>query len=129
MLNVFATGVLLLAVGNASAAWTAINSTNGINEYIDRNTIRHSAKTVKMWTLTDYEAPRTLPSGDEYSSRVALREFDCVEQRSRVLQMSTNSGRMREGKEVFSSTSAFDWDYAEPGTVGEMRMEIACKRK
>lgn len=123
--------IMFLAVvaGNATAAWTVINSVDGSTEYVDKDSVRRSANTVKMWTLTDYETPRVMPSGDRYSSTVALREFDCAESRTRVLQTSANEGKMREGKRVFSTSDPWEWAYAEPGTVGEIRQKIACKKK
>ena len=129
MRNSLATIFLAVLAGNAAAAWTVINEVNGITEYVDVTTIRHSANTIKMWTLRDYNQTQKLPSGADYSSSVTLYEFDCTEQRVRAMQVTAHEGHMQQGQQVFFAGDPWQWAYASPGTVGEIQLQIACKKR
>lgn len=115
--------------GNACAEWTVINSADGVTQYADKATMRRSGRTVKMWTLTDYLKAMPFPPDKYYSSAVTLSEYDCADQRRRVLKKSFYAGQMRVGEMVFSTDSPWEWDYVEPGTVGEYLLQVACKKK
>ena len=129
MRNIIATLSLAALTGNAVAGWIVASDTDGHTRYVDVNTIRRSANTVKMWTLLDYKQPELDSNGKSYLSSVRISEYDCAERRTRVLQASRYQGKMRGGDMVSSTNHTFSWDYVEPGTVGETILEIACKKK
>lgn len=119
---------LAALTGNAVAGWTALSRSETQISYVDKDSIRSSGSTVKMWSLVDYVQPRKLNNKVEYLSTVTLHEFDCADRRMRTLQSSAYEGQMREGANVYiASNTPWKWEYVEPGTVGEAKLEVACK--
>ena len=59
-------------------------------------------------------------------SVLSLREYDCVEKRMRVLQMTFFSKRMAEGSNHGETRPTDGWVYLVPGTNGWGDAAIAC---
>lgn len=123
--------VLLAALaGNAMAEWTVIETTSTKTSYVDRDTIRGSGTTVKMWLMTDYAQPKSFSTTKSFSSTVAYEEFDCAELRSRTLESIAYQGHLKEGAVIYSpSDTPWGWSYVVPGSVGEMALRAACTKK
>jgi hypothetical protein len=119
--------VLAMLAGNAMAEWTVVGKISDSTEYVDKSTARRSGTTVKMWDLSDFVTLQKV-SGYEFYSMSSLIEYDCLEKRSRRLQLTAYSGQMRTGKVVVSSSNIADWSYVEPSSHGELKLSIACKR-
>lgn len=118
---------LAALAGNAAAAWTAIDKDESGTTHVDMDTIRRSGGNIKMWTMMSFTTPHRFSNGTTYLSSVTLYEFDCAEQRKRMLQGIAYSAPMREGEIVFTFSTPADWSYVTPGTVNELQFKIACQ--
>lgn len=120
---------LLLAVMStgAIAEWVRALDTDHSDHYVDLSTIRKNGKMVKMWDMTDHREP-TSNGRAPFSSEVAQVEYDCGEERSRLLALTRYSGHMGRGKVVFSASppDPASWSPARPGSVGHGMLKIAC---
>ena len=122
LLAVFSTG--------AMAGWTYLISSEdkAFDIYIDKTTIRKRGNVAKMWELRDYKAPREAASGSYLSSR-ALKEYDCVEIRQRLLALTDFSGNMGSGQIIFNHQYDNNkWADIAPDTVNMELWKAACKK-
>lgn len=120
--------VLLNVVScNAMAAWVEITkSYDSIDTYYgDPDTIRKNGNIVKMWTLQDYKKPENV-KGEKYLSSRAFREFDCKEERARIIAITTFIGSMGHGGVLSSEDSDLKWSYIAPGTINKAGWQFAC---
>lgn len=119
-----ALSLMLLATSPAWAEWVEIGSSSGGKTYyIDPATIRKDGNLRKVWALTNYKKRE---SSGEMSSR-SKREYDCINERYRILSLSTHSGLMAEG-EILSigSYRPWEWDDIAPETIGQAYLEFVC---
>lgn len=128
MRNSLLAALLAMLAGNALAEWTVVDAGDTQTFYADLATIRNSANTTKMWMVVDFVKPWTTPAGKKYLSQASLFEFDCTEQRARMLQSSMYSAQMGRGNQVFSSSDPWNWEYIQPGTVKAKFITIACRK-
>ena len=117
---------LLFVAGNATAQWTRHGGVEGAAFYVDLTAVEKSGNTARMWSLRDFDQPQS-KGPIIYSSRVVLTEYDCVDRRSRDLQSSTFTGKMRTGEVTYTSPTSTEWQYVEPGSAGEELLKVACK--
>ena len=117
--------ILLIASANSYAEWTQLGYGNEVTQYIDIATIRRNGNFVKMWDLTEEETVQNF-SGGSYLSGVYQLEYDCKEERSRILAFSWFSGKMGNGKVVYSNSDPGKWFPIQPGSFGESLWKIAC---
>ena len=123
--------MLLVTAGAAGAEWTAAGGTGELIQYVDRATIRKSGNLVKMWDLADYKTVQTSPStGVSYFSDKGQREYDCKEEKRRLLAFTWFDGKMGSGKVVHNtSETSMKWSPLQPGSIGEALWKIACGKK
>ena len=125
--------MLLMTAGAASAEWTAVGETRGGTDdyiqYVDRATIRRNGNFVKMWGLADFKTVQTV-AGDSFLSQKMQWEFDCKDEKSRLLAYHWFDGKIGNGKVVVSNGSYRDeWSPISPGSSGEALWKIACGKK
>ena len=102
--------VLVMVSANASAEWSLLASGEGKDIYVDRSTIRRSGKTVKMWDMLDYWAPQFRGESIPYMSRKGQVEYDCINERARLLYFSNHTGSKGGGETLTDQTvSAPSW--------------------
>ena len=122
--------MLLMTVGAASAAWTQSGATDIFNDYADRATIRRNGNLVKMWNLRDYKSMQASPSiGVSYLSEKVQLEYDCKEEKTRLLAYIWFSRQMGNGKVVSSDNYDEKWIPISPESIGETLWKIACGKK
>ena len=113
----------------ASAEWTQSDGNDRLIQYVDRATIRKSGNLVKMWNLRNYKTVRTLAGYSILSSK-EQSEYDCKEEKSRLLAVIWFDGQMGNGKVVVSNGNVRgEWSPIEPGSVGETKWKIACGKQ
>ena len=118
--------MLLVTAGAASAEWTIVDGGDRFIHYVDRETIRRNGNLVKMWDLADFKMVRTT-AGHSYLSSKTQREYDCKEEKSRLLAFTDFSGQMGNGNVVYSNGNVRDeWSPIQPESVGEAKWKIAC---
>jgi len=123
-------GLMLLATaGAASAEWTIAGGNDNYIIYVDRATIRRNGNLVKMWSLKDLKTLRKIGDGESYLSDKGQHEYDCKEEKMRLLAFTYFSGQMGSGKVVLSDSDPGKWSPIEPGSVAEALWKIACGKK
>jgi len=121
--------MLVITAGTASAEWTFADANDDYIQYVDRATIRKSGNLVKMWGLRDFKTMQKSGAGDSYLSSKAQLEYDCKEEKARILAFSWFSGQMGNGNVVVSNFDTDIWTPIFPNSIGEVLWKIACGKK
>jgi surface-adhesin protein E len=122
--------LLLLSSGLAYAEWVAVSSKDlgDVTVYANPDTIRRNGDLVKMWQLSDFTTVQTV-EGDSYLSSKAEREYDCAEERTRVLAFTWFSANMGSGNVVYSNSNERNWEPFAPHSLDEALWEVACTKR
>ena len=120
--------MLLLPATAARAEWTDVGESDRFITYVDSATIRRNGNFVKMWDLMDYKTMQTVADVSFLSSKTQ-QEYDCKEERSRLLAFSWFSGQMGNGNVVLSDSEPDKWKPIQPESFGEIKWKIACGKK
>lgn len=130
MTRLFLITLLLLSSGPAYAEWVKVSESDeaGKTVYVDPSTIRRNSNLVKMWQFYDYKTVQTV-GGNRFLTVKEQWEFDCVEERSRVVARKEFSGNMGSGTMVFTNSQVGKWLAVMPGSIGHTVWETACGKK
>jgi hypothetical protein len=125
--------ISVLSVGLAQAEWVDIGGKveRGLTEYrvyIDPDNIHRNGDMVTLWALFDYMTIQSIVGGPWLSSK-AQRQFDCAENRIRLLGYMTFTGNMGSGEPVFSNTDQSKWEPIAPDSIDRRLSDIACGKK
>ena len=120
----------LLAMLLISCAWPVwaewvqySESEEGERHYFDLSTVK-GERVKRIWTRM--EASTKNPS--DWQSARALEEWDCPNERRRILQLETFlQSNLRQSKDTHSGP--FDWGYVAPGTIQETLFNKVCGKK
>jgi hypothetical protein len=125
--------LLVLSSGPVYAGWVLASGVDkaGMTVYVDPDSIRRKGNLVKIWSLWDYKTVQNGVKGS-YLSQQSQIEFDCAEERYRVLSVADYSRNMASGNLVYSSS--FDltevrWNPVFPGSVSLSVWKFACGKK
>ena len=148
-MRLFLTTLFMLAAAPAWAEWVKMAEDSHAVYYIERATVQQSSapaatqkssaaaktrkttapaaprKTLapqKVWEMQDLK--QRGPDG-ELSMRM-FSEFDCKEERSRVLSISKHPDVMAGGRTIFSSDTAGQWNRIPPNTPSEIILRRVC---
>jgi hypothetical protein len=121
--------LLVLSTGPAYAEWIPVSDGDeaGKTVYVDPATIRRNSNLVKMWQFYDYKTVQTV-GGVRFLSAKEQWEFDCAEERSRVLALKEFSGNMGSGTVVFTNSQVGNWIPVMPGSIGHTVWTVACRK-
>ena len=130
MTRLFLITLLLLSSGPVYAEWvlTSGNDDAGLTVYVDPDTIRRKGNLVKMWQLYDYKTVQTV-AGDSLLSIKRYNEYDCTEERTRMLAYTWFSGNMGRGKVVYSTPDEQQWEPVIPPSINRTLWNVACSKK
>ena len=130
MTRLFLITLLLLSSGPVYAEWvlTSGNDDAGLTVYVDPDTIRRKGNLVKMWQLYDYKTVQTV-AGDSLLSIKRYNEYDCTEERTRMLAYTWFSGNMGSGKVVYSTPDEQQWEPVIPPSINRTLWNVACSKK
>ena len=124
--------LLVLSSGSVHAEWVAVEKNNELagimTVYVDPDTIRRKGNLVKMWQLYDYKAIQTV-AGDSLLSIKRYNEYDCTEERTRMLAYTWFSGNMGSGKVVYSTPNEQQWEPVIPRSINRTLWKVACSKK
>ncbi len=121
--------LLVLSNGPAYAEWVEIAKTDqGMTTYVNPDTIRRKGDLVKMWSLLDFRTVRT-SAGSSYLSSNAQYQFDCAEERVRMLAVTWFSGNMGNGKVVWSNSDEQKWEPVAPESIDQAMWKRACGKE
>jgi len=115
--------LLALAAAPAWAEWVKVSETDDSVFYIDPATIRKDGNLRRVWTINDLKQRQK----DGEMSRRFLNEYDCKEERSRILSISEHSDPMAGGKTLVSESKPI-WSHVPPGTPSQTMMRIVCAK-
>ena len=96
---------------------------NGTGVYIDYASVRQNGNLRRVWEMNDFPVARE----GMLSARI-LFEYDCTEEKLRVLTASGYSGRMGMG-EMMEVEPSPSWDHIAPGTVGSEKLSVVCSER
>jgi hypothetical protein len=130
MTRLFLITFLLLSSGPAYAEWAKVSESDeaGTTVYVDPATIRRNSNLVKMWQVYDYKTVQTV-GGNRFLTAKEQMEFDCAEERSRVVARKEFSGNMGSGTMVSTNSQVGNWVPIMPGSIGHTVWEVACGKK
>lgn len=115
---------LLLATSSAWAGWVLAAQSDDNDFYIDPETIRKDGNLVRVWEIQD------LKQRDKVgvSSRRLRVEYDCKQERRRILSSSEHSEPMAGGKILLISTESSNWRDIPPGSVVSVKLKLVCRK-
>lgn len=104
--------VMMLLIGSSvRAEWVIFHETDMIKLYLDHSSIRRSGNTVKIWMLQDiYEKAQE----NGIRSLTSLNEFDCTEDKLRILSIYSYSEPMARGGLLNSGKASNEWHFLPP---------------
>jgi predicted RNA-binding protein len=120
--------IVLLAVVSSSAAaeWVEIGANESATAYADFATIEKAGNMVKMWDLLDFKAVQARPYGTPYMSQKTRQEYDCKEERARILDVLRYSENMGRGEVARADSDPDEWKSVRPGSTAAVLREFAC---
>ena len=117
--------LLILCAGPVWAEWFQYGDSGSSKYFIDPSTIRGTTLE-KAWTKVENETP----DEDGWLSVRRLIEFDCSDEKERLLQFSAFDGPNLTGRVLEAHTYRdSEWVYAAPGTIAASGIEIVCGTK
>jgi hypothetical protein len=96
--------------------------------YVDADSISRTGENVTLWALFDYMSIQSIVGGPWLSSKTR-REYDCSNERVRLLGYMTFTGNMGSGEPVFSNSDQSPWEPIAPGSIDSGLWEVACSAK
>lgn len=127
--KIILTILLTVASTSAMAEWTKINSDDEFNSYVDKSSIRRTGNLVKMWTLTDFKSLVTPEYSKPFLTMITQKEYDCKNESSRSLYITTYDGNMGFGKVISSERLNANSSPVSPDSIQEREFEIVCHKK
>ena len=117
--------VLLLMVFAlpASAEWVKYAESDETNAYYDPATIRVNGNFRRVWELQNLR--QRDPAG--VMSRRFFSEYDCREERHRLLSISTHSESMAGGRILLIDGSPSEWNHIPPNSPALRMFKILCR--
>jgi len=122
--------LLVLSSSPAYAEWIKVSDSDeaGMTVYVDPATIRRTRNLVKMWQFYDYKTVQTV-AGIGFLTVKEQWEFDCAEERRRVLALTEFSGNMGSGTVVYTNSEVGKWQPVAPSSIGQLLWKFACGKK
>ena len=121
---------LALFSTGAMAEWMTVGKSEGatgFTVYADQSTAKKTGGMSKMWSLFDFNSTRT--SKDfQYLSYKQLVEYDCKNDKNRVLEYSLHSKHMAKSGAIFKNSVPGKWQQTTPQSVSGNLLDIACKK-
>ena len=124
--------LLLLVISSpAVAGWVRVGGNSKVAVYADPATISVKNRFATMSSLLNFSNVQTERSigGKPYRSQKDTREYDCINERQRLLRFSLRADFMLGGTLVRSKADDGEWHGVEPGTLGAALLKLACGKK
>jgi len=112
---------------NTLPGWVIVGSDNTDATYANPSSIRGNGAIVKMWDLVDFKKAQAVEKlVKPYKSIKGQSEYDCDEERLRVLSSSWHSENMGKGNVVLTSENPGEWKTVAPDSRGRRLWSVAC---
>ena len=123
-----------LTCGSAMAEWTKAgrNSNQTYDYYVDNASIKRKGNIVKMWHLYDLKTAQAdvVDKSKFHLSTKIQNEYDCSEERVRLLAFSNHTKHMGTGDTVYSDYSVKDdFEAVAPDSINMALLNIACGKQ
>ena len=119
--------LVALASISAQAEWIFLIEQDGVKHFVDSSVKKTDDGMRRIWVLLNMDMGAALASFS-YSSR-SLQEWDCRQERYRILTAKTYSGLMASGSIIREMEAASDWSYIPPESIGVRYLKFACAGK
>lgn len=120
--------VLAVFANNAVADWVLIDSSSIGNLYFNNAKIKSRDGVVRAWTLMSFSNTQFTETRAAYSSRLAIAEYDCKQNLTNLLSLSSYTERMGTGGLVEGyENREKDWMRISPNTLIEKAFEAVCR--
>ena len=118
--------LLMLATSPAWADWVKVSESDADWNYYDPTTIsKVGTDRRKVWQMHDLK----VRSAEGALSRRFLGEYDCREDRWRILSFTFHSGPIARGEILFNySAEPTRWFDIAPDTVAQQMLRLVCIR-
>jgi len=111
----------------AEDGWVMVGSDKSDATYANPSSIRRNGVMAKMWDIVDLKKAKSLnKSVKPYKSIMGQSEYDCQNERLRVLSSSLRSENMAKGDVVFSNDESGEWIALPPDSRGQRLWSVAC---
>jgi hypothetical protein len=121
--------ILAAASSGAAAEWVGVGGNDVSNTYVDPATIFRAGDRVKMWHLVDFNTVQVKATGKRYMSEKLQYEYDCKEERVRMLNFLSHSRNMGGGVMVEGDFHPQKWEQPRPGSIVEYLRKFACGKR
>jgi hypothetical protein len=119
--------LLALISGNAMAQWLKVDHNREFTTYANHSSIRKHGHFAKMMSMYDYKTVQTnITDSFLYLSTQQQGEYDCKEEKSRMLASSLHSKKMGKGKVIHYKSNPLEWMTISPKGIDETLWKIAC---
>jgi hypothetical protein len=129
MRNIGLALLLVVVTSGAAAEWVKVSGNETMTNYADPATIRKTGNVVKMWQLYDYQTARAPDGIKPYRSIRAQSDYDCKDERTRLLSGFFHSGNMAVGEIVYTGSDPGAWAPVPAGSGTEKMWKIACGKR
>lgn len=126
MLKRLVPAFILLSTSIAYAQnWVPIGKTDVDNTdfYVESSSIKKVGGLKRAWVMQNLSKP-----DDRTLSRRLYEEFDCNEDKFRIIQLTGFDEGMGKGKILFDYSSVDKWSYPPPGSMNFMVLKFVCKK-
>ena len=122
--------LLLLSSIPAYAEWVLVSGDDeaGLTVYVDPDTILRKGNLVKMWQLYDYKTVQAV-AGDSLLSIQRQNEYDCTDERTRMLAFTWFSSNMGKGRVVYRTADEQQWEPVIPRSIDQALWKVACGKQ
>jgi len=97
--------------------------------YFDPDTIRRKGNLVTMVQLIDFKTMQGGRSPSRFSSTKIQKEFDCAEERLRLLALTDFWGNMGTGEPAGAYVEGGNWVTVEPDSINQALWKLACGKQ
>ena len=121
--------LLILCAGPVWAEWVEYAKTEaGNRHYFDPSTVK-GGNIKRAWDKTEFKEPVKGPQGNANSFRTYY-EYDCVNEKVKILQLEAFSETNLAGKSLlYRSSEPRNWEYVPPRTIQKTLFDKVCGRK
>lgn len=126
-----AAAALLVATGNANAAWKELGSNELMTVYVDIDTVKSSGEKAQIFSMLDFKKPGVNPDNKKpVNSIVGLNEYDCPNVSYRPIAFREFAGNKGAG-EIVSDNNTPDskFELVQSGTWTAGVFNTVCKLK
>lgn len=126
-----ATLVFVLISSGAAAEWVRVSGNNNIGVYADPASLSKKGHLATMIDLLNFSSAQTERSSGRlpYRSQKETREYDCTNERYRLMRFSLRADFMFGGALVRSNAADGEWNPVQPASLGEALWKFACGKK